>query len=351
MLRKIRKFLSPAEKEKILNSLPYRLFSRMQLCQPEIRISCELTTRCKLVCEMCTRAGLVKDSKLSVADMPEPIVDRVIEEVKKFFDYYKGNVYFTTMGLGEPLLSRNLFEVFAAIKNISPKISIILVTNGLLLDEATNKKLIDLGVNEVTVSLNVNNAAEYNRRMSVDAYDKVRANIENLINLRKKSGKKLPGVFVQYIDYDNQQKDFQKDIKEWLKIMKYNDKCYVHPIVNEGGFFDQGNQFGSTKKNYPCVSPLRRISMKINGDFYPCDPCFYSGSKKIPSLYLGNIMTDSPFELFMKKDNPQSTMMKNMRRDDYSKLPECKICNTYKLCANSYFCLPGNLKIKGYKWF
>lgn len=350
MIAKIRKFLSPVAKEAILNSFPYRLFTRVQLCKPEIRISCELTTRCNLECEMCTRSYLIKKGELSVGDMQRPVIDKVIQEVKKFFDFYKKNVYFVTMGLGEPLLNRNLFEVFSAIKNISPKINIVLVTNGIMLDEAASKKLIDLGVNEVTVSLNVNNAAEYCQRMTLDVYEKVRRNIENLINLRNKSGKRLPGIFVQYLDYDNRQKTFQEDIKQWLKIMKYGDKCYVHPIVNEGGFFAPGCQFGSVKQNYPCVSPLRRISIKINGDFFPCDPCFYSGNNKIPSLYLGNIMAESPFEQFMQKDSKQAKIIKSMRRGDYSQISECGKCNTYKLCSNCFFKLPGSLRIKGYKW-
>lgn len=349
MIAKIRRFLSPALKEKILNSLPYRFLSRIKLYKHEIRFSCELTTRCNLECDMCTRKSLVEKGQLCVGDMDEKIVRRIIEEIKKFHNHSK-NVYFVPMGLGEPLLYKGLFDLFRDIKNISKKIGIVLVTNGILLNKAYCKKLISLGVDQVCISLNTAKTSSYRQHMRVNAYDIVRRNIENLINLRNKNSDGLPSVFIQYIDYDNNQKLYQEDIKRWSKIMRYNDKCFVHPIVNQAGFFSGGNNFASSERKFPCTQPLWRVAVKVNGDMYPCDSCLYSGSKKIAPLYLGNIMTESPFEQLADKNNKRFAVIKSMRKDDYSELPECEKCNTYKLDCNNYFKLPGSLRIKGYKW-
>lgn len=349
MITEIRKFLSPAAKEKILNSLPYRFVNRSRLHKHEIRLSCELTTRCNGKCDICTRSSLVKKGQLYVGDMDRDLIERVLQEIKKFH-YYGRCVYFVPMGLAEPLLYKGLFDLFRDIKYISKKIGIVLVTNGLLLDETCCEKLISLEIDEVSISLNVISASSYRQHMRVNAYDKVCRNIENLISLRNKSGSRLPSVFVQYIDYDNNQRLFQKDINQWLKIMRYNDKCYIHPIINQAGFFPGGNKFKSSDKKYPCTQPLWRIAIKINGDIYPCDPCFYSGSKKITSLYLGNMKTESLFDLFTSTNSKQLKIIESMRKDDYSQLPECKRCNTYKLGCNCYFRLPGLLRIKGYKW-
>lgn len=348
-MTKIGKFLSPAAKEKILHSLPYRLLSRIRLHKHEIRFSCELTTRCNAECDICSRSFLVKNGQLYVGDMDKELIERVVKEIKKF--HYSGRcVYFIPMGLGEPLLYKDLFDLFRDIKYISEKINIVLVTNGILLDETRCEKLISLGIDEVCISLNVNNASDYRQHMRVYAYDKVCRNIENLIRLRNKNGNRLPSVFVQYIDYNNNQRLFQKDVKQWLKIMRYNDKCYIHPIVNQAGFFPGGDEFKSSDKNYPCTQPLWRIAIKVNGDIYPCDSCFYSGTKKITSLYLGNIKTESPVDLFTCKNGKKLKIIESMRKDDYSQLPDCEGCNTYKLGGNFYFRLPGSLRIKRYKW-
>jgi len=348
-MAKIRRFLSPAAKEKILNSLPYRLLSRARLHKHGVRFSCELTTKCNLGCDICTRQSLVEKGHLHVGDMDENLVRRIVQEIKKFHNCSR-NVHFVPMGLGEPLLYKGLFDLFGDIKHISKKIGIVLVTNGILLDGACCKKLISLGIDEVCVSLNAVKASSYRQHMKVDAYDKVCRNIENLISLRNKSGGRLPSVFVQYIDYDNNPKLYQKNVKQWSKIMRYNDKCFVHPIVNQAGFFSGGNSFASSKKRFPCTQPLWRIAIKINGDMYPCDSCLYSGSKKTTSLYLGNIMKESPFEQLADKNSKRFSVIKRMRKNDYSQLPECERCNTCKLDCNCYFKLPGSLRVNGYKW-
>jgi radical SAM protein with 4Fe4S-binding SPASM domain len=281
--------------------------------------------------------------------MDKDIIERVIQEIWRFHCYGRC-IYFVPMGLGEPLLYKGLFDLFRDIKCISKRIGIVLVTNGILLDEACCEQLISMETDEVTISLNAINASSYRQHMRINAYDKVCRNIENLISLRNKSGKRLPSVFVQYIDYDNNPRLFQEDIKRWLKIMRYNDKCYIHPIVNQAGFFSGGDKLKSSNKRYPCTQPLRRIAIGVNGDIYPCDPCFYSGYQKITSLYLGNIRTESPFDLFTSINSKQSKIIKSMRKDDYSQLPDCERCNTYKLGCNCYFKLPWSLRIKGYKW-
>lgn len=350
MLRKLRKFLSADAKEKIADSLAYRLFERLKLhYNREIRFSCELTTKCNIRCDMCTRSAFIKEGQLYVGDMKKEIVERVVEEIKKFHDRGK-RVSFAPMGLGEPFLFADLFELFRDIKNISKRISIVLVTNGILLDKDCCDNLISLGVDEVNISLNANNPSDYLRYMGVDMYDKAHRNIENLIKLRNANGKKLPSIFIQYLDYTNNREPFKRDIARWLEIMRYNDKCYIHPVVNEGGFYKGKYIFSSLKENFPCTQPLQRIAIKINGDIYPCDPCFYSGPQKIPSLYLGNIKEESPFELYMRPHNKRLEIIKKMQKDDYTQLSECVGCNTYKIGCNCFFKLPKLLRVGGYKW-
>jgi len=298
---------------------------------------------------MCTRASLIEEGNLDVGDMNQEIVRRVISEIKKIYNSGKG-IYFETLGLGEPLLYNGLFDLFREIKDISSGVGIVLVTNGILLDEARCRKLISLGVNEVNISLNAASRSGYKQQMGLDAYDTVCRNIENLIKLRNESGKRLPSVFIQYLDYNNNQMAFQADINKWLKIMKYKDKCYVHPILNQAGFVSMRTSFNFLAERHPCPEPLYAAVIKINGDIYPCCASPYSGAKDIPSLRLGNIMADSIVDQLDDKRSRRYKIIESMRKDNYSQLPECARCNTYKIGCNCYFKLPKLFRIRGYKW-
>ena len=349
MINNIRKYFSSTLKDAIINLFIYRIYNRFCLRYHELRISCELTTRCNTSCDMCTRPSFVKEKQLSVGDMEPQVLERVVQEIKKIHEAKK-QVYFVPMGLGEPLLYDGLFDLFEKIKKISKKIKIVLVTNGILLNETIAHKIISLDIDEVCVSLNVNNPVAYREHMGTDNYKKVCGNIENLINLRNQKNRLTPSVFVQYIDYDKNVEVFDNDIKRWYKIMRHNDKCFIHPVVNQAGFFSGGNDFGCKTYQFPCTQPLWRIAIKRNGDIYPCDSSLYSGPHIIRSLYLGNIKDVSPLELFVLNNRKVSSIVQKMRFDDYSGLPECQQCNTCKLSVNCYFLIPNFLRFSGKKW-
>lgn len=335
MVSQIRKFVTLKFKKRILDSLAYRLYLRSFFGKKGMRFSVEITTKCNINCAMCTRAEMLKKGKLDVGEMKPEIINKVIEEMKKFVDHgYE--VTFVPMGLGEPLLYSDFKNIIKRIKKASRKIRVVLVTNGVCLTKEIIKDLIELKIDEISISLNVNNKADYKKYMKADNYSKIKENIENLIKARNKSGFKLPNIYVQYLDYKNNENKFNKDIKDWTKIMKYGDKCYVHPIVNQAGF-KKDLLSDLNKEDFPCTSPLSRVAIRINGDVYPCDACFYGGNQKVEELFLGNIEKISLWKIFNNKNSKNFQIVENMKNGDYSKLSICKKCNTYKLSPNCYF--------------
>jgi wyosine [tRNA(Phe)-imidazoG37] synthetase (radical SAM superfamily) len=92
---------------------------------------------------MCTRLDRVKQGRLKVMDMEPKTINKILEQIKLFVkhDY---PVIFAPMGLGEPLMYKNLFKLISDIKKISKKVRIVIVTNGVLLNPETSKKLVDL---------------------------------------------------------------------------------------------------------------------------------------------------------------------------------------------------------------
>jgi len=348
-LKALLKYTSQETRVRISNSLLFRIHERINLPSAPIAFRCELTTHCNNRCEMCTRTHL--DAHLINAhSMDEKIVGRIIEEMKKFKDSGR-KVTFSVMGLGEPLLFKNIFDVFARIKDISRDIPITVVTNGILLNDATAQQLIAGEIDNVTISLNTNNALEYKQQMGTDNYNLVCANITSLLEKRNNLRKTRPSVIIQYLAYDGNMHRFDHDIKTWRTLMRGEDKCYIHPIVNGGGNFIDGNAFGKEKGSYPCPLPLQYVAVNVNGDIHPCDACYYAGGKRMGRLFLGNILECSPFDMMASKPNPRTEIVDLMRRNDYRDLPACKVCNSYKLASNIFFKIPKPMRARlGYFW-
>jgi len=343
-------FLTPKIKEKIIGSLPYRLYLRILMRKKEIRYSVEITTKCNVNCVMCTRAEMIKKHKLNIGEINKNIWKKILLDMKKFVnDDYK--VVFAPMGLGEPLMNNKLNDILLDVKKTSNKIYIILVTNGVMLNDKYSRDLIDIGVDEISISLNVNNPKDYLKYIrGADNYMKIRDNIKNLIRIRNRKRFSKTKVFIQYLDYKGNINKFSDDIKKWSKLMRSGDKCYVHPIVNQAGFKKDGITIRN-RKNFPCFSPLSRVAIRINGDMYPCDPCFYGGNTKIKELFLGNIKSNSFYNLIKNKKSKIYEIIDKMKKDQYDLLPTCSQCNTYKIGGNIFFNFPFGIKVRGRKWF
>jgi len=335
-----KRIIGPKVKNFIINTLPYRFYVRLGLIRPEIRFSVELTTKCNAKCIMCTRQRLIETGCLKVKEMDWEIVDKIVDEMFKF-RRAGCRVVFTPMGLGEPLMYKNLFVLFKKVK--LKRIKTVLVTNGLLLNEANINKILETGIDEVSVSLNSTNKRDYKKMNGVDGFDLVTSNIKELLKIRKEKRLLKPNVFIQYLG-DNFD-DFGEGIKKWNMIMRGGDKCYVHKIVSQAGLVG-GNK---GLKVFPCSQPLFRIAVKVNGNVYPCGPALYSGSDKFEQLYIGNVSGMSVFDDFFDKKSKRYQIVDKMRKDDYSKLSCCKKCTTKNLSANCFFST-GKIRPYGYKW-
>jgi MoaA/NifB/PqqE/SkfB family radical SAM enzyme len=315
-LNSLVKFITPERRRNIINSFPFRLFERIKLHNHEIQINAELTTRCNIACPMCSRAGLIKQGNLTVGDMPPELVDSIVSKIKSLSAEGK-KIRFVPMGLGEPLMYKDLFPLFKKIRAIARDINIDLVTNGTLLDDRVVKDIFETDIDSVSVSLNTT------------SYNTVVDNISHLIIKRNESARSKPSVYVQYLDFNNDQTAIKQSMETWMPIMRGGDKCFVHPIVNHGGFCGKAGEI----PKFPCSQPLYNLAIRINGDAYPCCSCLYAGNQHIPSLYIGNIKDDISYPAYFVP----RLIIERMKKGDYSALPICRVCDTYKIGCNYYF--------------
>lgn len=106
------------------------------------RLYLELTNRCNLSCEMCYR----HDWKEPLGDLSEELLQKIIEETKKFPDLQE----VILGGIGEPTLALTFRK---AITEFAPRYHVTVTSNGTALSEELVDLMIDSGVERFVFSV------------------------------------------------------------------------------------------------------------------------------------------------------------------------------------------------------
>jgi MoaA/NifB/PqqE/SkfB family radical SAM enzyme len=105
-----------------------------------LAISLEVTLSCNCNCKHCDLGGIVNNEKQLNADEYASLVHQFKPPIVQISG-------------GEPLLRKDIVQIIKAIKHGNGTPYIILVTNGVLLDESLYLQLHNAGVNQLSVSL------------------------------------------------------------------------------------------------------------------------------------------------------------------------------------------------------
>jgi MoaA/NifB/PqqE/SkfB family radical SAM enzyme len=105
-----------------------------------LAMSLEVTLSCNCNCKHCDLGGVIKNEKQLNADEYASLVHRFKPPVVQISG-------------GEPLLRKDIVQIVKAIKRGNGTPYMILVTNGVLLDESLYLQLHNAGVNQLSVSL------------------------------------------------------------------------------------------------------------------------------------------------------------------------------------------------------
>jgi MoaA/NifB/PqqE/SkfB family radical SAM enzyme len=238
---------------------------------------------------MCPRPK-IKD--LEVGDMELDLLMKILRDVSCWI---KGRASFTPVGLGEPLMYPYLPDALEHIKEKLPDSSIIINTNGVLLNRSNAERLVnsmDRSNDTILISLNAETPQDYRWLMGADRYDQVVANIKRLMEIRNKMGLEGPKIVIQLLETENARAGMLEFEKYWAPFLSLKDSIYVKQILNWGGKVDVSDFCANKKgKRYPCLSLWLGISIDKEGNVYPC--CEGFSSRKKSDLILGNIRDNS----------------------------------------------------------
>lgn len=264
---------------------------------------------CNASCLMCPYRIMKRAKKIMDSEIFEKIIERVKQEklaINKIF----------LSGMGEPLTDPQFVGRVEKLKKLGFPLRVY--TNASLLTKKISEKLILLGPEEVNISFNGADAKEYHRIMGLN-FDRTMKNIDYLIKIRKKSGRRLPWLQVSLIVLDENSRGLRKYLADWRK--KVDSVTVSIPHQWGGGIKEISNLKGQRSNIvYPCRALWHTFMIDSSGNFVIC--CRDYESKFI----LGNVRTHS-FEQIRKSKILKSFQDASLKyRQDC--LPEiCKQCN------------------------
>jgi len=199
-------------------------------------VDIDVTNRCNLACRGCLyHSAEMKNEPLydlSREDLSLDQFRRLCTELREI-----GTESLVLQGSGEPLLHPRIFEMIASAKESG--FSVILLTNGTLMDSDVANKLIELRLDEVKVSLWATNPEQYQKcypGCSPENFDKVLAGLRNLHELKQAKNTKTPeAILYHVISRDN----FQTlDQAVQMALDTGCDGLFFAPLANLGRKFD-----------------------------------------------------------------------------------------------------------------
>ena len=151
-------------------------------------VQVNFTFRCNLSCKMCSMNSQMKllRSQGKPVEIDTPTFKKILREAKEM------GVKTALFIGGEPFLREDLFELTAYAKELS--FNVVIVTNGVLLNEENIRRCIRGGVDWLSVSLDAADPQAFARIRGQGVLEKIKANLKLLNRIKREEEQQAPQV-------------------------------------------------------------------------------------------------------------------------------------------------------------
>lgn len=277
----------------------------------------ELHQICNLRCPMCSITIPEANSKYITAQhMDWNLYEKIILEGEKY-----GCPSLNPQGVNEPLLEQSMEKHIKFASNHG-FFDIMMNTNGTLLSEDRSQKLLDSGLTRIRFSLDAATKETYEKVRVGGKYDQVMQNIERFIEMRNRSGKKLPVIGVNFCKMSVNEHETDLFIEKWKdKVDFIAIQEFIPPETESdySSFYPSDSKFREDmREGFRCEQPWQRFYVHNTGDVCPC--CAFFNSE----LAVGNVSNQSIYELW---NSPKMKDLRNIHRNgEFWKDEWCKKC-------------------------
>ena len=226
-----------------------------------INISLNEST-CPFKCLMCPYAeNEVRNMYKNSQEMDFSTFKNIVKSIPND-PYYSLDI----SSIGETLEFEKIAEFICYVKMKKPLVNTIISTNGLLLNQSIGQKIILSGLDNIQISLMSGNAEYHNLITGTKTFNRVKQNIIDFWNLKKKMGLKKPFVQIFMLEAIETQPFVEEFLEEYSQ---YSDKAFIRPLYNVGRDI-QGltslEEYALPSVRYPCITPWYSTAIRSNGD-------------------------------------------------------------------------------------
>lgn len=176
----------------------------------------------------------------------------------------------------ETVAAPNLVPAVRLMKEVRPKLPVIMASNGTLFREQVISELIDAGLDHYSYSFDAANRQDYAVMMQHDDFEKVWANLEKLVELRNR--KRSPMKITTHImHFKGVEADFEKFRAYWAPKL---DEVVLRRVGNWGSddlglmrrLADKGfvSAHETPAQRVPCTSIFMHMKLQYDGNYFPC---------------------------------------------------------------------------------
>ena len=153
------------------------------------KLNIEVTTDCNLNCSMCMRNVFHEEPG-----------DMSLDTFKALLPVFPELESVNIIGIGEPLLNKNIFEMIKLGKeNLPPNARFSLTTNGTLIDDHVAEQLVKSGLDDIVISVDGATPSTFDAIRKDASLDDVLRNIERLNNAKEKLSSLHPRIGFEFV--------------------------------------------------------------------------------------------------------------------------------------------------------
>src|SRR3954452_11471416 len=187
---------------------------------PEI-VQIESTNICNAKCVFCPRDDMHRRQGVMSFELFRKIVDECAD---------LGITHVRVHNYGEPFMDRLLVDKVRYAKSKGIK-EVGMISNGSLITENVARAMVDTWLDAINISVDAAGKEVFDATRLGLNYDKVIANIERLLEIRKELGKTRPKLILSFVRQNNSL-DEQAFIEHWRKVA---DKIHITDLHNWAG--------------------------------------------------------------------------------------------------------------------
>ena len=317
------KKMSINDKIKVLNGERMPLETRLPLRIP-LSISITTANVCNLKCEFCAISDSHHKNNKSFMEL---------EEFKLFISRLNESKWhlkqIVLVGLGEPLLNKNIVDFIKIAKEANIADKIHLVSNGIFLSKKMSNDLIEAGLDILRISLNGLSGNDYEKYTNVMIdFEELYENLKYYYNTKKEEQK----LYIKIMDYQVKEKEAQfydmferiSDVSniEFLTEMSTSMNYESITKVNK----EKGLKGFETIKTDICPLPFYHIYCNADATISAC--CVAGPWYTPPALVFGDLHKNTFSEIWNGYEF-NSFLLRMLEKGKNNAHLICKKCKAY----------------------